>query len=123
MTPHISPEPLSTSTADSTWPRLELRLLGQPAFLVDGAPRPLRFARRRSVHVLTLCALQGGAGISRAALAAHLWPDVPDAEARGNLRRHLSGIAEFFSALRQPLDLDSATVRWNARSEIVVDFL
>ncbi len=55
--------------------------------------------------------------LPRESLAYILWPDVPEAEARANLRRHLHDLRRALppEAPTEPrLLADSRTVRWNA---------
>ncbi len=68
-------------------PRLDIRLLGPPEVLVDGAP--LVVDTRKAVAILVLLAAEGRA-FARDELAALLWPDADAAAAGGALRRTLS---------------------------------
>jgi DNA-binding SARP family transcriptional activator/tetratricopeptide (TPR) repeat protein len=68
-------------------PRLDIRLLGPPEVLVDGAP--LVVDTRKAVAILVLLAAEGRA-FARDEIAALLWPDADAAAAGGALRRTLS---------------------------------
>ncbi len=68
-------------------PRLDIRLLGPPEVLVDGAP--LVVDTRKAVAILVLLAAEGRA-FARDELAALLWPDAEAPAAAGALRRTLS---------------------------------
>lgn len=68
-------------------PRLDIRLLGPPEILVDGAP--LVVDTRKAVAILALLGAEGRA-FARDELAALLWPDADQPAAHGALRRTLS---------------------------------
>jgi DNA-binding SARP family transcriptional activator len=68
-------------------PRLDIRLLGPPEILVDGAP--LVVDTRKAVAILALLGAEGRA-FARDELAAMLWPDADQPAAHGALRRTLS---------------------------------
>jgi DNA-binding SARP family transcriptional activator len=70
-------------------PRLDIRLLGPPEVLVDGAP--LVVDTRKAVAILAVLAAEGRA-FARDELAALLWPEADAAAAHGALRRTLSAL-------------------------------
>jgi DNA-binding SARP family transcriptional activator/tetratricopeptide (TPR) repeat protein len=70
-------------------PDLDIRLLGPPEILVDGAP--LVVDTRKAVAILVVLAADQRP-YARDELAALLWPDADDAAARGALRRTLSAL-------------------------------
>jgi predicted ATPase/DNA-binding SARP family transcriptional activator len=79
--------PLPTMTAeapasDSVVPRL--LLLGRPELL--GGVAPLAFVPERRYQLLALLAMHSGQWVPRDRLAAMLWPERANAEARRNLR-------------------------------------
>jgi predicted ATPase/DNA-binding SARP family transcriptional activator len=55
-----------------------------------GARRVILRGHPKMWSVIAYLALNAGTRIEREALAATIWPDISDAAARGNLRRHLS---------------------------------
>jgi predicted ATPase/DNA-binding SARP family transcriptional activator len=59
----------------------------------------------------------------RASLATALWPDMPDAEARGNLRRHLYDLRRALppEAPAEPWLRAEQSVQWNRRSDYWLD--
>lgn len=65
-----------------------LRLFGTPAIVIDDAPVRLAVPPK-ALALLGLVAAQSGIPVERAALAAALYPDQPDAQARADLRRQL----------------------------------
>lgn len=70
---------------------LSLHLFGTPR-LVAGDGRKLRFPDRRSVACLAVLAVDGPT--ARGRLAALLWDEQGDADARRNLRRELHRMRE-----------------------------
>jgi len=71
-------------------PRVELRLLGPPELLVDGAAAPIE--RRKALALLAYLAVEPGAH-ARDTLATLLAPDDAPASARAGLRRALAEVA------------------------------
>ncbi|MEO6835156.1 MAG: hypothetical protein ABI231_04530 [Candidatus Tumulicola sp.] len=66
---------------------LRIELLGRPRLTLDG--EPATFAGRPKVlPLLAFLVLHPGA-IPRERVASSLWPEVSDAHARDNLRRHV----------------------------------
>ena len=76
-------------TSQRPAPRLDIRLLGPPEVLVDGAP--LVVDTRKAVAILAVLAAEGRA-FARDELAALLWPDADGTAAHGALRRTLSAL-------------------------------
>ena len=76
-------------TSIKSTPRLDIRLLGPPEILVDGAP--LVVDTRKAVAILALLAAEGRA-FAREELATLLWPDSDQTAAHGALRRTLSAL-------------------------------
>ncbi|MFN8423137.1 MAG: BTAD domain-containing putative transcriptional regulator [Anaerolineae bacterium] len=70
---------------------LEIALFGPLRLSHDGAPLPPP-ALPRTLPLLAYLLLNRDRPIPRAALAFALWPDVPEAEARANLRRHVHAL-------------------------------
>jgi DNA-binding SARP family transcriptional activator len=102
---------------------LTLCLLGQLSVQLDGAS--INVCRRpKSASLLGYLLLHQGQPIPRDRLAFDLWPDVPEPEARANLRRHLYHLRR---ALPDPsADMPWAlikgrTLQWNPSAECWVD--
>ena len=94
-------------------PPLDIRLLGPPEVLVDGAP--LVVDTRKAVAILALLGAEGRA-FARDELAALLWPDSDASAANGALRRTLSSLRaaagpESVLVDRARVALDPARVR------------
>lgn len=70
-------------------PLLEIRLFGQLEVLVEGLP-PRSFPSRKARWILALLALRCGRKVDRAWLAAKVWPDHDETQARYLLRQCLS---------------------------------
>jgi DNA-binding SARP family transcriptional activator len=102
-------------------PGLALRLFGTPSMEFDGRAWPLR-GPQRLYTIAALIALQRGEAAGREALAAAVWPDLPDVQARGNLRRHLHLIEHHFPKAAQPwLIRHRSGVAWNAHAPLWID--
>ena len=102
--------------------RLQIRLFGEPRFAFDN--EPWRFAAPpRALPLLANLLLRSGERVSRARLAATLWPDELDDTARSNLRRHLHRITAALPAIDGVswLVSDNATVGWNEASPSWID--
>jgi DNA-binding SARP family transcriptional activator len=99
---------------------LEIRLFGEPVLTFEGAP--WRFAPPpRTVPLLAYLALRPGTPVTRARLAALLWPDDPEEDARGKLRRHLHQLQKALPQGIAWVDVQSGSVCWNAQSPALVD--
>src|SRR5713101_9849979 len=90
--------------------RVKLTLLG--GFQAQlGADAPLALPTRKTQALLAYLALPLGQAHPRDKLATLLWGDMPDAQARGNLRHALSRIRKTLPAGARPgLILDGPTV-------------
>lgn len=80
-------ESLPPEVVSGPVPRLRVGLFGSPSFTFDDVPWPFA-APPGCVLLLALLALRREPA-PRATIAATLWPDDRDAEARANLRRHV----------------------------------
>jgi DNA-binding SARP family transcriptional activator len=69
-------------------PRVEIRILGGFAVRAGGAP--IDVPGRKVQALLARLARRPGEEVSRAALAAMLWPDRGEEQARGSLRQALA---------------------------------
>ena len=92
---------------------LDIRLLGSPEMLVDGAP--VSVDTRKALAILALIATDGRA-YGRSELAAMLWPEADDESARGALRRTLSTLrsavgGEVLVVDRAKVGLDDSRIR------------
>ena len=74
-------------------PRLELHLLGNPAINLDGVPVE-GFAIQKARALLVYLAVEERQTHARESLVGLLWPDVPEAAARTNLRQALANLRE-----------------------------
>ena len=66
---------------------LEIRLLGQ--FKVTAGNQPVGISSRPAQSLLAYLAITAGIAHRREKLAGMLWPDIPEIDARRNLRRAL----------------------------------
>jgi predicted ATPase/DNA-binding SARP family transcriptional activator len=80
---------------------LRIYLLGTGRATIDGQPVVLR-GHPKMWPVLAYLALRAGHMVERGVFAAALWPDVPDATARGNLRRHVAYLSDALHRDEQP---------------------
>ena len=90
---------------------LHVKLLG--GFEIrDGSGTPVGPLRRQSQAVLAVLALNPGLGLSRDKLAALLWSERGESQARGSLRRVLSDLRKALAGFDPPpLIADRDTVR------------
>jgi DNA-binding SARP family transcriptional activator len=101
-------------------PLIEIHLLGQFDLRLDG--QSVEIPSRPAQSLLAYLALTVGVAHRRERLAGLIWPDIPEAEARRNLRRalwHIRKAAEH----QAPLRADDLTVSFDARPDIWVDAL
>ena len=80
-------------TAGGQVPRLELALLGPQWITLDGKPVE-GFAFQKARALLYYLVMEGGQPLSRESLVGMLWPEMPEAAARTNLRQALSNLRE-----------------------------
>lgn len=102
---------------------LEIALFGPLRLSHDGSPLPPP-ALPRTLPLLAYLLLNRDRPIPRAALAFALWPDVPEAEARANLRRHVHALDAALPAAppdRPWLVRAGATLRWNPDADARLD--
>jgi len=101
---------------------LEIRLLGPPEFFYAGVP--YRFsAPPRTLPLLAWLLLHRRSGLARDALAFTFWPDLPEDEARSDLRRHLYYLGKALPPTTgEPwVRADKKIVGWNDGVGAVVD--
>jgi DNA-binding SARP family transcriptional activator len=103
-------------------PRLIVRLFGAAEMTFDGEPWSV-WIPPRCYLLLALVALREGAPTSRATLAAALWPDELDTDARTNLRRHLHELQRAFPPIDgvEWLLCEGKNVRWNDAAPGLID--
>lgn len=102
---------------------LRVRLFGRPRLSYGEAPISAA-ARPKVVPLLAYLLLHRGAPSARRSIAAALWPDHADEEARANLRRHLNYLQHLLpdAPAGQPWITASASeVQWNPAAEVEVD--
>lgn len=100
---------------------LRIHLLGRPRLFFD---TPLVASGRPKVlPLLAYLLLQRDRTLSRAEVAAALWPDDSDREARANLRRHLYYLGDYLPPPDgQPwVVTEGATLRWNPECDYWLD--
>jgi DNA-binding SARP family transcriptional activator len=102
---------------------LEIRLLGEPEFWL-GSDRVHPKLRPRCVSLLAYLACHRDRAHTRAAVAASLWPDELEEDARSNLRRHLHLLASALPKLESPLFEDEGRMlQWSAQAPVRVDVI
>jgi len=118
----VEPAPVTPAPDRATDSLLHIRLFGPLRLTLGG--RALRFAGLpRTLPLLAYLLLHRDHPTPRDRLAFTLWPDVSEAEARGNLRRHLHDLRR---ALPPPgaepwLLVDTQVVQWNPRAPLWLD--
>jgi predicted ATPase/DNA-binding SARP family transcriptional activator len=99
---------------------LHIHLFGYLRLLVDG--QPYRFqALPKTTSLLAYLLLRRDAPVTRDHLAYLLWDDVPEAEARANLRRHLHDLTRALPKNAEWLSRDAKSVQWNPAAPVWLD--
>ncbi|GAC1415491.1 MAG: BTAD domain-containing putative transcriptional regulator [Candidatus Velthaea sp.] len=99
-----------------------IALLGTP--VLQGPAGTASIALPPRAHtILALLALRHERPVPRSALAALLWPEVTDEEARTNLRRHLYLIVRTLPAEAHALLLTKGSAQWNPGARITCDVI
>jgi DNA-binding SARP family transcriptional activator/tetratricopeptide (TPR) repeat protein len=103
-------------------PRLVVRLFGTPEMTFDGLPWTV-WMPPRCLLLLALVAIRDDDPPSRATLAATLWPDELDTDARTNLRRHLHELQKGLPRVDGVdwIVYEGKTLRWNDDAPAWVD--
>ncbi|MDF1522091.1 MAG: hypothetical protein P1P87_04645 [Trueperaceae bacterium] len=96
-------------------------LFGTFAWRLPPHGAPLRVAGDRPVALLAYLLLHRDAPTPRACLAALLWPDSPDGQARTNLRNLLFTLRRTVPDADRYLDADATTLRWRADEPLDLD--
>lgn len=99
--------------------RLALKLFGPFQASLDGIE--VRISSRRSRAMLAMLALAPGGAIARDRLAATLWPDRSEEQARASLRQELSSLRRVLGADNGFLTADTDCIRINSAA-ILQDF-
>ncbi len=101
---------------------LTATLFGRPRLSYAGEPLPWS-APPKTLPLLAYLVLAGGTPIERDAAAFALWPDVADAQARTNLRRHIFYLERALPAEHgEPwVARDGAAIRLNSRRTLQCD--
>jgi len=101
-------------------PQLEIRLFGAPEIRLDGVPYPGLAAKTQAL--LFYLAMTRRPHL-RTALAALLWADMPEKDARGNLRKAIQQLQDKFGDYLS-VDHHSVGLRADARCRVdAVEFL
>jgi predicted ATPase/DNA-binding SARP family transcriptional activator len=102
--------------------RLEIRLLGEPRFYVDGALHRTAIPAK-AILLLCVLALKADQPVDRTKLAYTLWPDDAEDEAKAKLRRHLHllGRAIGTSEERPQIVATNTTLTWKRDGPCSVD--
>lgn len=97
-----------------------MRLLGTAHFRHGG--EPWRFsAPPRALPLLALLSL-ARAPVPRATIAAQLWPDELEADARANVRRHLHHLRRALPPSETPwIDESGGHLVWHAEADVAID--
>lgn len=86
------------------------------------AGKPWRFAPPpRAIALLAYLATRPGKPVTRPRLAALLWPDDAEEEARAKLRRHLYQLQKALPPDIAWVDVETSSVCWNANAPAIVD--
>jgi predicted ATPase/DNA-binding SARP family transcriptional activator len=115
--PERAPQPLG-----QLGPAFRIALLGSPVLQAGDASTALALPPRGHT-LLALLALGYERPVLRSRLAASLWPDVPENDARTNLRRHLHLIARALPPDADALLLTKSTAQWNPAARISCDLV
>ena len=99
---------------------IKIRLLGQFDLRLNG--KPVEIPSRPAQSLLAYLALTAGITHRRERLAGLIWPDIPELDARRNLRRALWHIRKAAEG-QAPLRADDITVAFDARPDVWVDVL
>jgi DNA-binding SARP family transcriptional activator len=101
-------------------PTLRIQLLGEFSLNYDGVPLTA-ISTPRLQSLLTYLVLHRYAPQSRQHLAFLLWPDLPEARARANLRRQLHQLQHTLPGADHFLIVDSQTLHWRPDGAFSLD--
>ena len=101
-------------------PTLRIRLLGEFSLNYDDTPLTT-ISTPRLQSLLTYLILHRDAPQARSHLAFCLWPDLPEARARANLRRQLHQLQHALPHADQFLAVDVNTIHWQTDGSFSLD--
>jgi len=101
--------------------RLEIDLFGEPRMRFDG--KPWRFSAPPKCLPLLVLLVLDEEPQQRQFLAATLWPEESERDARANLRRHLHALTRALPEIEGVawIDATASAVRWNPAAPVRVD--
>lgn len=109
------------ATAITKTRNVEIRLLGQAHFAVNGKPFPFS-APPKTLPLLVYLITHRAAPCSRETLAYSLWPDTSEDEARTNLRRHIHRLSKALPDIGVAwIITEGVNVQWNANAPCDAD--
>ena len=113
---------MAVATSDSR--RLEIRLLGEPAFYSGGALQNVKLPAK-SLALLCVLALNADQPLDRSKLAFTLWPDESEEQAKANLRRHLYRLSRTLERIgdESQLAATSSTIAWMTDGPHTIDIV
>ena len=102
--------------------RLEIRLLGEPAFYSGGALQKVKLPAK-SLALLCMLAFSADQPLDRSKLAFMLWPDESEEEAKANVRRHLYRLSRMLERVgdESQLAATSSTIAWMTDGPHTID--
>ena len=104
---------------------LHIHLFGHLRLFLDGRPQKFS-ALPKTIPLLAYLILHRQAHVPRDTLAYTLWPDVPETEARANLRRHLHELRRNLPPAPEEtpwIVAETQQVQWNAAAPGGVDVI
>lgn len=116
MNVHVAGEtPAAQPYADiEALPFSRLRLLGGFELVVRGVDRTGAFPYEKAKLLLAVLALAPGERVSRRELAAWLWPELPDNDARARLRHALHALRKVFAQAPEMLRIEKDSLSLDA---------
>lgn len=102
---------------------LHIHLFGHLRLFVDGRPQKFS-ALPKATPLLAYILLNRSTHIPRDTLAYTLWPDVPESEAKANLRRHLHELRRNLPPAPESLPwilAETQQVQWNPAAPVWID--
>lgn len=103
--------------------QLDVRLLGTFDARWCGTPLTGVLSSRRTRSLVQHLIVARGAAVARDELAFELWPDVPDGQARANLRQALVRAVRALPGGHAFIVATSGSLAWNVAAPAVIDLL